>query len=1166
MPRICLALLIGFALLGLAVDSAAQEPPSYAKQVKPFLARYCLECHNADEAKGGLILETLESLIEGGQKGPVLASGKPDESRLVLMVEGKMKPAMPPQKAKQPKPSELAVLRNWVAAGAKDDSASVVNLLPDIKPRVPVAAPIRALAYHPQGKLLAAGVHKEVLLLDVSSGDVLSRLMGPPGLVTTLAFSRDGQRLAVGRGTVGRRGEVHLYALAETGLPQPSPARLLAAHRDLLYDLAFSPDGKTLATCGYDRLIKLWDVANGTELRTLKDHSDAVYGVAFSPDGRLLASAAADRAVKIWDVATGKRLYTLGDATDWLYAVAWSPDGKQVAAAGVDRSLRVWDVSAAEGKLVRSIFAHEGPVTRLIYAADGKTLYSLSEDRTLKAWDTARWIERKVYTKQPEAVLSLAVQPVAQPLLALGRYDGTALLLDGGTGQVRNEPLPVKPKPPQLAKLTPNASRRGQTVRLTLEGKYLETVAEITSASAEVTAKIVPGSQTANQFQADITIAPDAPAGAYKLGVKGDVGKSATLPFLVDLFSPITEIELNDSPSTGQKVTLPATLLGAIGHAGDVDYYRFEAQAGQQIGVEAITSAADSKLEPILQLCDTTGRVLVESSTGVLGYTCSRAGTYALGIRDRDFRGNADMHYRLHVGEVPVVTSIFPLGLQRGTEASIHLEGVNLGGVASVTVKAPAEAPLGSQLPVPVVTPKGKPVNLPKVAVGEFPAVQRHGIEDLAVVPVPGTADGRLAQPGARETWRFRAHKGQRLILEVQARRLGSPLDSHLEVLDDAGQLVPRAVLRCLAKTYTTFRDHDATSTGIRIEAWNELAINDDLLIGNELVRIFALPKNPDDDCQFFSRGGQRVGQLDTTPTFHSLGTPMYKVAMHPPGTTFPPNGLPVVTLYYRNDDGGSGFGKDSHLFFDPPADGEYQVRIGDAHGQGGPNYAYRLTVRPPRPSFQVRFNPTSPTISKGSAVPITVSADRSDGFEGTIAVHLTHLPAGLSAPTTAIPSGENSTAFALWADVDASLPASVPPLKLVARATIDGQEVLREVTGGMPKLAEPGDLVTTAEQSEVTVLPGREVRLSVQIERRQGFAGRVPIEVRGLPHGVRVLDIGLNGILITERETRRTFVIYAEPWVEPMEHPFVILARREGKGTEYAAKSVLLKVAPPRQ
>src|SRR5262249_17226991 len=97
--------------------------------------------------------------------------------------------------------------------------------------------------------------------------------------------------------------------------------------------------------------------------------------------------------------------------------------------------------------------------------------------------------------------------------------------------------------------------------------------------------------------------------------------------------------------------------------------------------------------------------------------------------------------------------------------------------------------------------------------------------------------------------------------------------------------------------------------------------------------------------------------------------------------------------------------------------------------------------------------------------------------------------------------------------------------------------------------------------EQEITLRPGGETKLTVAIERRNGFQGRVPLEVRGLPHGVRVLDIGLNGILITERETRRTMVLHAEPWVEPTSHPIVVLAKREGKNSEHAAKSVTLKI-----
>ena len=155
------------------------------------------------------------------------------------------------------------------------------------------------------------------------------------------------------------------------------------------------------------------------------------------------------------------------------------------------------------------------------------------------------------------------------------------------------------------------------------------------------------------------------------------------------------------------------------------------------------------------------------------------------------------------------------------------------------------------------------------------------------------------------------------------------------------------------------------------------------------------------------------------------------------------------------------------------------------------------------------------------------------------------NLPPGFSAPETSIPAGENSTSFALFAEVSAKAPLKGPPLKLVARTRINGKEVVREATGGLPRAVPAGDLATTAAQSEVTVRPGGQVRLQVRIERRNGFTGRVPLEVRGLPHGIRVLDVGLNGILVVPNETSRTIVIYCEPWVRPIAHPFVVLAPR---------------------
>lgn len=1136
---------ISTLLLLLAAAPLSAQAPGYARQVKPFLAKYCLECHNAEKAKGDLVLESVKEMMAGGKSGAVLVPGKPDESRLVLLAEGKDKPVMPPKNARQPQPEEVAVLRAWVAAGAKDDGGKVIAAIPDIKPKKPQPPAVTALAYRPDGKQLAAASQRQVVLIDPNNGDVTVTLPELAARVTALAYRPDGKLLAVASGAAAAAGELHLYDLTGT---MPRLLHRLPAHKDLIHQIVFSPDGKLLASGGYDRLIKLWDVAAGKEVRALKDHSDAVYALAFSPDGKLLASAAADRAIKVWDVNTGNRLYTLSEATDWLYALAWSPEGRSLAAGGVDKSIRVWDVTAQGGRITHSVFAHERPVLRLAYSVDGKTLYSLGEDRVVKAWERGTMTERKVYPVQPESVLALAVRP-DQKQLALGRFDGKALLLEEATGKVQSEPLPIKPKPPQLVKLMPNAATRGQTVRVTFAGQHLEPLTAVIADHPGVTTKPIPGTATA-----DVTFPADTPAGTYKLGVKTPAGE-ALLPFTIDLFAGTTEHEPDDTLSSAQRITIPASIAGTLHRPGDLDFYRFTATAGQEVGVQVV----GTKTDPVIRLLNPAGHTLAEGTQGLLGYTCPTAGDYLLVIHDRDYRGGADFTYRLHVGTVPVVTAIHPLGVQRGQTATIQLDGVFLS-QHTATVKAADDAALGSRLPVSVTSSHGKVLGNPMVTVGEFPEVLAGSANTLTI---PSTGNGRLQQSGATDAWRFAAKQGQRLLVEVQARRIGSPLDSVIEILDEKGQPVPRVTLRCQARAYTTFRDHDSSVPGIRLEAWSELGVNDYLYADGELLRIDALPKNPDDDCRFYSFNNQRLGFLDTTPRHHSLGEPLYKVSIHPPGTKFPPNGYPVITLDYRNDDGGPNYGKDSRLFFDPPRDGTYQVRVSDARGEGGPNYGYRLTVRPPRPSFTVSLAPQAPSVGKGSAATLTVTANRLDGYQGPIALKLENLPPGFSAPATTIPAEETRTSVALYAEPTADVPAKALPLKLIARATIDGKEVVHEVAGGLPKVVDPGDLLTRTDQQEITLKPGGEVRLTATIERRNKFNGRVPLEVMGLPHGVRVLDIGLNGILITPGETKRTMVLYAEPWVQPMTHPFVVLSRREGKNTEHAAPSVLLRIQP---
>ncbi len=284
------------------------------------------------------------------------------------------------------------------------------------------AVPISALAFSPDGERLAVGGYQEVVVWDLESGKFLKRIgAGQLGTVGALAFLKDGLSLAIGEGTPHASGSVRIFNV-ENGQQTHS----FDEPTEVVYALAVSPDGKLLVAGSGDKLARVWTIDDKKLVTTLKEHDELVSGVTFSQDGKLLATASAEKTVQVWEVETWSRKIKFREKEP-VYGAVFGSDARMVflAVAGPsERSIRYRRTDNIRS--TRAYSTGTGMPTDIVWATKTNRMYVPCSDGIVKAYDTNGRLLASL-TGDSDWVYGVAISDDGSRL-ASGSGDGTVKL------------------------------------------------------------------------------------------------------------------------------------------------------------------------------------------------------------------------------------------------------------------------------------------------------------------------------------------------------------------------------------------------------------------------------------------------------------------------------------------------------------------------------------------------------------------------------------------------------------------------------------------------------------------------------------------------------------------------------------------------------------------
>ncbi|MCE9606207.1 MAG: hypothetical protein K8U03_15025 [Planctomycetia bacterium] len=493
--------------VALAADQKPADPKApdakgpkitYDEHVQQIFREHCYTCHNQNESKSDLALDSYTRTMAGGAGGECVIPGDLESSRLYALVAHIESPKMPPAQDKIAE-AKLTLIKQWILGGALENAGSKAKIKPKVelkaattagnKPNGPAAMPEKfrrqpfvvatrpgsstGIAASPWAPLIAVAGQKQIMLHNSDTGALLTILAYPEGIPHILKFSRDGSVLLAGGGRGGSSGKVVLFKV-KTG----ERITEVGDELDVVLAADVSSDLSLVALGGPKKMVRVFSVADGTLQYEMKKHTDWIYAVEFSPDGVLLASSDRSAGLMIWESDGGREYQNLTGHTAGITDPSWRADSNILASVSEDGSLRLWEME--NGKQVKTWVANNGGSLAVEFAPNGQ-IVTAGRDKTCKVWD----LDGKLLATSeamPEMVMDAVLSYDGKRIIA-GDWAGNGRFFDAVTGKPAGNlllnPLPLEQRVSYTAQLASEAEKLAVAAKTSAEnaGKNAEAAA-----------------------------------------------------------------------------------------------------------------------------------------------------------------------------------------------------------------------------------------------------------------------------------------------------------------------------------------------------------------------------------------------------------------------------------------------------------------------------------------------------------------------------------------------------------------------------------------------------------------------------------------------------------------------------------------------------------------